>query len=326
MRRALFASQFIAICSSIGINLGNVLEAPREGDWAPAAQEEYFSDYKAAGFQLIRIPVRWDKHTGTSPPFAIDAAFLDRVVTIVGWATSRNLTAIINSHHDDWMDSEANFSASLPRFLTIWAQVAARFAAHPVAGGGALRFEVINEPINLTIASLNALYAAVVPVMRQGGSNGAREIYLGGLSWMSPYWIEKNPDGVAFPPLAGGGADPHLRLEVHSYDPYAFCLQSPPTQSTWGSPADVKAVDDMYGAMASWAASRGRAVLMGECGCQVAAPSREGRLAWYKTIGAAQELLDDGACLWDDNGSWKIYNRGERSWDEGVLEAIGLKR
>jgi hypothetical protein len=31
-----------ALVTAIGINLGNVLEAPVEGAWAPVAQEYYF--------------------------------------------------------------------------------------------------------------------------------------------------------------------------------------------------------------------------------------------------------------------------------------------
>ena len=80
----------------IGINLGNVLEAPTEGAWAPAAQEYYFDDYVARNFSFVRIPVRWDEHTQSSAPFAIDAAFLARVHTVVGWALARNLSAIIS--------------------------------------------------------------------------------------------------------------------------------------------------------------------------------------------------------------------------------------
>ena len=59
----------------LGINLGNVLEAPTEGAWAPAAQEYYFDDYMHAGFTRVRIPVRWDKHMGVTSPYAIDAVF-----------------------------------------------------------------------------------------------------------------------------------------------------------------------------------------------------------------------------------------------------------
>jgi endoglucanase len=318
--RATVASLFIAATAAIGINLGNVLEAPTEGAWAPAAQEYYFDDYVSAGFKVVRIPVRWDEHTGTSPPFAIDGTWMARVETVVGWALARNLTAIINTHHDDWINSESTFSTMLPRFLAVWTQVAARFAAAPPL----LRYEVVNELTNLTVNQLNTLYAAVVPVMRGGGGgNAQREIYLGGLSWMSPYWIESN--NFSWPPLADGSRDAHLRLEVHSYDPYKFCLQSPPSESRL-TPADIQAVDDMYAAMAAWQGQHGRRVLMGECGCQVSAPSRADRLRWYATIGAAQQALADGACLWDDDGSWKIYDRAARTFDEGVLQAVGLKR
>lgn len=169
------------------------------------------------------------------------------------------------------------------------------------------------------------MYASVVPIMRTGGENPNRPIYLGGLQWMSPDWIAKNPDGVIFPPLASGGRDPNLRLEIHSYDPYTFCLQSPPTASTWGTPADVAAVNSMYANAAAWQASHGRRVLMGEAGCQVAAPSRADRLKWYQTVGIAQMQLEQGLSIWDDMGSWKIYDRVARTWDVEVLHALGLK-
>ena len=337
----------------LGINLGNVLEAPHEGDWAPAADETYFEDYVSAGFSLVRVPVRWDKHAATSPPYAIDGAFLSRVVQVVGWGLSRNLTTIVNSHHDDWIDSSKNYSEMLPRFLAIWKQVASAFASAPQL----LRFEVLNEPVNLTLSQLNDLYAHTVPIMRSGGGNNAeREIYLGGLSWMSacafekarglyypsgelePYppparthtpravWIISNPDAVVFPPLPDGSTDAHLRLETHSYDPYKFCLQDPPTASSWGTPADVEAVQGMYKGLAAWSSAHQRALLMGEGGCQVGAPSRADRLKWYATVGAAEKGISDGLAIWDDDGSWKIYNRGQRTWDEGVLQALGLRR
>jgi len=309
----------VASARGLGINLGNVLEAPTEGAWAPAAQEYYFEDYKSAGFAFVRIPVRWDEHTGASPPFAVNETFLARVREVAGWATARNLTAIVNAHHDDWIDSEAHYAARKPRFLAVWAQVAAAFAPVPDA---LLRFEVINEPVNLTIAQLNDMYASVVPVMR--AANPTRAIYLGGLSWMSPYWLAANPDAVVFPPLASGEADPNLHLEVHSYDPFKFCLQSPPSAQTWGSPADVADVNSMYAGVAAWQATHGHRVLMGEAGCQVAAPSRADRLLWYKTVGAAAASLQDSLAIWDDDGDWLIYDRVQRTFDAGVMAALGL--
>lgn len=350
----------------IGINLGNVLEAPTEGAWAPPAQEYYFDDYVAAGFTRVRVPVRWDQHMSRSPPYAIDAPFMARVHQVVGWGLARNLTVVVNSHHDDWADSSANFSRVLPRFLALWQQVADSFASVP---DEALLFEVINEPVSLTITQLNQLYAAVVPVMR--AHSPTRPIYLGGLSWMSPYWVEQHPNDIVFPALPSGQADAHLHLEVHSYDPYHFCLESPPTASSWGTPTDIAAVQSalgeervsppphlrrthsthatqasashrarahtqhapalrphagMYADAAAWGVSHGnKRVYMGEAGCQVGAPSRADRLLWYKTVGAASGVIE-GITIWDDDGSWKVYDRTARTWDEGVLQALFGRR
>ena len=40
-----------------GINLGNVLSAPVEGNWAGAATEQYFIDVANAGFTLSLIHI-----------------------------------------------------------------------------------------------------------------------------------------------------------------------------------------------------------------------------------------------------------------------------
>ena len=89
-------------------------------------------------------------------------------------------------------------------------------------------------------------------------------------------------------------------------------------------PADVAAVTNMYANAAAWQTKHQRRVLMGEAGCQVAAPSRADRLLWYQTVGEAQKVLSDSLAVWDDDGSWKIYDRTKRTFDAGVLSALGL--
>ena len=76
----------------------------------------------------------------------------------------------------------------------------------------------------------------------------------------------------------------------------------------------------MYANISSWGAGKNRRVFMGEAGCQIAA-QRSGRLTWYKTIGAASALIE-GITIWDDDGTWKIYDRVARTWDTGVLDAL----
>src|SRR5262245_51928059 len=45
-----------------GINLGNALEAPKEGEWGVKLKAEYFKTIKDAGFATVRLPVRWSNH------------------------------------------------------------------------------------------------------------------------------------------------------------------------------------------------------------------------------------------------------------------------
>lgn len=195
----------------VGINLGNTLEAPTEGAWAPPATEALFDAYKAAGFKFVRVPVRWDNHTGRAAPYTIDGTWMDRVAEVVGWSVRRGLITILNTHHDVWLDDPANFDAMLPRFEAIWTQVAARFA--PV-NDSLLIFEVFNEPHLMTADNLNAMNAAALPIIRK--TNPTRTVLFGGLAFMNPSWILSNPDALKFPDQK---VDPYVALEIHNYDP-----------------------------------------------------------------------------------------------------------
>ena len=107
--------QEAAVQMQKGINLGNTLEPPLEGGWNnPAAQEYYFDMYKDAGFNCVRVPVRWDQHTQASYPYKIDEAWLQRVEQVVDWGLSRGLFIIINAHHEEWIKSNYT-NAALPR-------------------------------------------------------------------------------------------------------------------------------------------------------------------------------------------------------------------
>ena len=103
-----FICACIASANALGINLGNVLEAPTEGAWAPAAQEYYFADYKQRGFTTVRVPVRWDNHTAQAAPYTIDPSFMARVQQVVGWSLAQNFTTIINAHHDECVQRRAH--------------------------------------------------------------------------------------------------------------------------------------------------------------------------------------------------------------------------
>lgn len=86
-----------------GINFGNMLEAPTEGEWGLTVQEEYFDQVKQAGFDFVRLPVRWNAHAQQEAPYTIDPVFFTRVDEVVNWALERDLTIIVNIHHYEEM-------------------------------------------------------------------------------------------------------------------------------------------------------------------------------------------------------------------------------
>lgn len=100
------------------INFSDTLEAPTEGAWGPRVGEDDFAIIKAAGFQTVRIPVRWSAHALETPPYTIDPAFLARVHHIVSLATAAGLNVILNIHHFNDLDSAPE--ANTARFAGLW--------------------------------------------------------------------------------------------------------------------------------------------------------------------------------------------------------------
>ncbi|MGH7602174.1 MAG: glycoside hydrolase family 5 protein, partial [bacterium] len=131
-----------------GINLGNALEAPNEGEWGVTLKSEYFDLIKSAGFTSVRIPIRWSAHAATSAPYAITTSFRQRVDWAIAQAFARQLAVVINIHHyDEIMQSPASHKE---KFLAIWKQLATHYRNH----SGDLLFELLNEPNSLLTSDL----------------------------------------------------------------------------------------------------------------------------------------------------------------------------
>jgi len=121
-----------------GINLGNALEVPYEGDWGVTLQSEYFSLIEQAGFQSVRIPIRWSAHAAIEPPYLIEESFFARIDWAVEHSLQRDLAVIINIHHyEDMMKDPARQNE---RFLMIWQQISKRYKDY----NKDLIFEILN--------------------------------------------------------------------------------------------------------------------------------------------------------------------------------------
>mmetsp|Transcript_1878 Transcript_1878/g.4528 ORF Transcript_1878/g.4528 Transcript_1878/m.4528 type:complete len:373 (+) Transcript_1878:40-1158(+) len=291
----------------MGINLGNTLEAPEEGDWAPAARETFFDAYKTQGFKNVRVPVRWDKHTGQSSPYTIDPKWMSRVEEVVGWSLKREFPTVMNVHHDDWLDDPNSFESQFPRFVAIWQQVAEHFQS----AEDDLVFECFNEPHKMTADQLNRMNAACVSTIRK--SNPHRIIMISGLSWDSPQWIQSGKLQIP--------QDDKLMVHIHSYDPWSYCNDNP-TQHSWGSAADRAAMTGWIEQMDAWSKRYGLPVYYGEFGVTHKQSPSTGRVTWYQARQQAIAKVGWAAAAWDDCGDFKIFDRDSHTWDQAVADAL----
>ena len=111
------------------INIGSALEAPNEGEWGYTVRQADLLRIKQAGFDTIRLPVKWSAHTTLDAPYQIEPSFLARVDEILSWAEQVDLKVILNVHHYDELNEDPE--THIPRLEAIWDALAAHYAGAP---------------------------------------------------------------------------------------------------------------------------------------------------------------------------------------------------
>lgn len=284
------------------MNLGSALEAPREGEWGYVIRREDMIRLKAAGFDTVRLPVRWSVHADMAPPYTIDPALLRRVSEIVGWTQEIGLQVIINVHHYDALNE--NPDAHEPRLEAIWGQLSVHFAGAP----DSLMFETINEPhTEMTTARTDALNRRLLSQMRP--LHPDRWVILGTAFWGNLSALEESDPAY----------DPKVMLTYHDYAPFEFTHQgagwTDQTQTgiSWGTDSDVAAMmAELDKAVAVQDRTR-MPVLVGEFGVYEGVPVEQ-RALWTQTMRAGLEARGLGWCYWDYAGSLKAYDVETEAW------------
>lgn len=298
-----------------GVNLGNALEAPSEGEWGMTVEEEYIQLIRDAGFTSVRIPIRWNAHADEEPPYTIDADFFDRVDEVVGWALDRDLLAIIDFHHYNELMEEPEEHRE--RFLALWEQIAERYRDYPTS----VLFEVLNEPhADLEPELWNEYLRDAIEVIRP--SNPERTLIIGTAPW-------GGFDGLQ--DLSLPDDERNIIVTVHYYNPFQFTHQGASwvedDSETWlgttwsGTDDEQAAVDEDFGNVMDWAEAHDRPIHVGEFGAYSAAPT-ESRERWTTYIRAASEERNFSWAYWEFGAGFGVYDRDNEAWREGLLEAL----
>jgi endoglucanase len=297
-----------------GINMGNMLEAPEEGEWGLTIQEEYFDLIKEAGFDFVRLPVRWNTHAEQESPYTIDPAFFTRVDEVVDWALERDLALILDFHHYEEMmwDPRSNRE----RYLDIWRQIAEHYADSPPG----VLFELLNEPNDQLNASLwNQYLAEALAIVRE--SNPRRDVVIGPFGWNAYDWVSTLdvPD------------DEHLIVTFHYYLPFEFTHQgaewvegSDPWLGTrWeATDSDRAAVTAHFDSVAEWARRHKNVrILLGEFGAYSKA-DLDSRVRWTDYVARKAERQGFAWSYWEFASGFGIYDPEAEVWKDKLLEAL----
>jgi len=297
-----------------GVNLGNALEAPNEGEWGVTPQEGYFDLIQSAGFDSVRLPVRWSTHADEAAPYTIDPVFLARVDEIVGRALERGLAVVLDTHH--YTSPTSDLYNQMDRFLSIWQQVAEHYAAYPPE----LVFEILNEPDNSVSADeWNDIARQALDVIRI--SNPERTVVIGGVFWNSY-------DQLEFLDLPAD--DPYLIATFHYYLPFEFTHQGAEWAegsdawlgTTWDATEEEKnAILSNFDAVAAWAQANNRPILLGEFGAYSKA-DQASRVRWTTFMREQAEGHGFAWAYWEFCAGFGIYDPVAGQWHEDLLHAL----
>lgn len=290
------------------VNISNMLEAPREGEWGRAFRDSDIANIRSKGFTAIRLPARFNAHAELTAPYTIDPAFIARVRHIMDLATAADMAVIIDFHH-----YEALFTDPLghaPRFAALWRQIAVAFKDAPKN----VYFELINELHDKFDASnLWAVQAPALAAVRE--SNPTRPVVINGPSWSSLDMMI----ATTFPD------DPNIVPTFHWYDPANFGFEkadwmSPAVRETWGDSADLRELRGVLAKVQGFIARTGRVPFVGELGAHEKRRVDQ-RANFYGVNTAAFASIGVQSCLWGYTNTHELWRDGT-GWEPGIADSI----
>lgn len=296
-----------------GVNMGNALEGETEYSDNNPIKDEYFEKIADAGFDFVRVPIRWSSHMNNSA--IIDNSFFERVDHVVNKALECGLGVIINVHHFNAVCNDPN--NNIGKLYRIWEQLSEHYADMPQN----VVFEPLNEPngeLTSNIDTWNAVQNKCIDIIRK--KNPTRKIIVtgiwGGHTALTPLTLPKN--------------DRNLIATVHYYAPFEFTHQG----ASWvdgmdkylgtkwnGTESEVRIIDNHFKQIKAWSEAMSIPVLVGEFGAYEKA-DMESRIRWTECVRETCEKYGFAWSYWEFNAGYGIYDRSKGEFRQGLLKAL----
>lgn len=315
-----------------GINMGNSWESVGTGGngdcgWGNCLRDEDLKIVKAAGFNSVRIPVRWENDADINGH--IDAERLAGVHEDVALAISLGMPVIINCHHHVGLNAAAMnyekdpqaFDDELKRFVVMWTDIAAGLNDFP---DSMLVLEIMNEPHDIKKSStVNAIMTAAYSAIRSVTLTKTIMFEANGYSKFSAIKQLDLPQ------------DGNIIVSGHYYDPYEFTHQGTATMYPCGasiSSSDLSKIGKDFKQYADSAKAyfpdvdgkHSVPMNMGEFGaigrsgskCASEAPSEPLRAQWTDYVIKAAETYGISWHYWafGKTSGFQAYNQTDDAW------------
>ncbi len=305
-----------------GVNLGNIFEAPREGDWGLTYSDDLANKAFVAGFKSVRLPVRWSNHALAGSPYTIDSVFMERVAGAVDQLLAKGFYVVMNMHHYRQLDGDnrdpnefAVADADVDkRMVIMWQQIANRFKNH----SDKLIFELYNEPHGrLNGEPWNSLAARALGQVRP--SNPNRIVVIGPTSW-------NNASDLAKLKLPN---DANVIATVHQYEPFNFTHQGaewisnppPPTGISCCDTTQKKKITDTLNVAQTWSNSTNYPVYVGEFGAYSRA-SESARVNFNRFMRDEAELRNMSWSYWEFAAGFGVYDPVTKTFRQTLLDSL----
>ncbi len=337
----------------MGWNLGNALESSGgETNWGnPKTTQAMIKAVADAGFNAIRIPVRWTEQLSDAQNMVVKDTWLARVKEIVDWALAENMYVIINTHHEAWLDRNPFYNKQQEnnqKLHALWTCIATYFRDY----GEKLIFAGTNEttvdwsaPNTEQQTVQNSYNQTFVDAVRDtGGKNYYRNLVVQTFA-CSPYF---GLNGLTIPT---DKVEERLSVEFHYYDPYEYCGSC--TYYYWGEAYKDKGriltsstestITNLFDRITNSWTKKGLGVVMGEYGVSNhytnddMQTQQENMQYYLKCVTGEARKHGFAAFVWDNNafnngpenfGIFKRWNNmavGNTYFLKGITEGAGTE-
>ena len=298
-----------------------------DDNWNNHIEDEWFQKAKDAGFQSIRMPVRWNQTALHEPPYTLQPERVEGVKRHIKIANGLGMPVIINQHHFNELYAEPE--KYMAAFYGIWENIAEEFKDFD---NDSLIFEVLNESRSKSDNYLAQMTDSAIKIIRK--TNPGRTIMIDPGNWGK---FEKMDAFVDI-------KDSNIIIDGHYYEPYNYSHQGHNTDCSVGvlwksndQEATLKIVSDLKGyismAKKLFPGKDGTHIPLniGEFGassrCDAYGQDDANRALYIKAIVQVANQLGYSWHIWGFTGvGFDIYDKSTDEWYPEILKGLALDK